>query len=281
LMVLAATTVMLALSWGGHKYGWGSAEILGLVSASLALWILFSVWLARAPEPFIPLPVMKDPIVRIVIVAGFFSIGTLTALSIFVPLYLQLVLGLSPSRSGIALIAFMAGTTVGSLICGGLMAWTERYKRGPIVGLTFSIPTLLILALWPTDVSLVQLTALLALCGIGTGMMYPLTTVAIQNSVLPHQMGTATGMLNFFRLLGGAVIVAGFGALVLGSVETRGIATLNVLTNSMPGETTDFTSAFQEMFAMAATFLAIALVSVLVLPERPLRGPDTRLTSNS
>lgn len=275
LMLAAAIALMLTLSWGGQRYAWASVEIFGLASSSVALWSLFSIRLLRAPEPFIPLSIMKDPLVRTVIVAGFFSIGTLTALSIFVPLYLQLVLGLSPSQSGVALTSFMAGTTIGSLICGGLMAWTDRYKRAPIAGLAVSIVTLLALAWYPRDVSLVQLSMLLALCGIGTGMMYPLTTVAIQNAVLPHQMGTATGMLNFFRLLGGAFIVAGFGAIVLGSAENGGTIAVRGFSTSFSGTATDFAIAFQQVFAIAAAFLAIALLSVLIMRERPLRGPET------
>jgi hypothetical protein len=92
----------------------------------------------------------------------------------------------------------------------------------------------------------------------------------MQNAVKLHQLGTATGVLNFFRLLGGAIIVAVFGAIVLGSAgDHPGIVTLEKLTAGH----TDFAPAFRVVFVAAAAFLAIALCCVLAVEERPLHGP--------
>jgi len=273
LMVAAAIALMLALSWGGKRYPWTSPEILGLGAASVLFWVLFWLRLRRAPEPFIPLAVMKDPVVVAIVFAGFFSIGAITGLAIYVPLYLELVLGLSASASGLALISFMVGATIGSLICGRLMARLDRYKRVPIVGLLIGIVALCILAANPAGFSLFEISALLALCGLGLGTMYPLTTVVIQNVVLPHQMGTATGLLNFFRLLGGAFIVAGFGAIVLGSVDGGQVLDLDRLGHVAPGAGADFAVVFRLVFVAAAACVGLALAAMAFMAERPLQGP--------
>ncbi len=149
LMVAAAVALLLALSWGGVRYPWGSATIVSLLVGSLALWLAFGFWLTHAAEPFIPLTLVREPLIGMMIVAAFFSIGTVIGLSIVVPLYLELVLGFSASGGGIALIAYVVGTSFGSLSSGRLMSRITHYKRVPLVALPFSIATFLLLAWQP------------------------------------------------------------------------------------------------------------------------------------
>ena len=136
-----------------------------------------------------------------------------------VPLYLELVLGFSASGGGIALIAYVVGTSIGSLSPGRLMARLTHYKRVPLLALPLSIATFVLLAWQPAGWSLAGICAILMVNGFGVGTMYPFTTVMIQNAVEPHRFGIATGTLNFFRQLGGAIIVAVFVAIVLGGLE--------------------------------------------------------------
>ena len=274
LMVGAALAVMLAMTWGGTRYPWLSWPILGLVAGSALLWLSFVVRLHRAPEPFIPLSVLREPVVRAVTVAGFFSVGVITALSIFLPLYLELVLGLSPSGSGTALIVFLAAATVGSFIAGRIMIRTKHYMRVPIGGLAIGVLMLVAFAIKPAGLSLFEVSVLLAIGGTGLGVMYPVTTVIVQNAVASHQLGTATGTLNFFRQLGGAIIVAAFAAIVLGGVDGSGQGlTLDMLAQGAKRASGDFAQLFRWVFVAAAVFLALGLVAVLAIEERPLRGP--------
>jgi EmrB/QacA subfamily drug resistance transporter len=276
LMVGAAVALLLALSWGGSRYDWDSAPILGLLGVSVLLWALFVWRLMTAPEPFIPLSMVREPVVGAIVVAGFFGIGTIIGLSIFMPLYIELVLGQSASASGLALIAFMGGATIGSLTAGRLLSRLEHYKRVPVVGLPLGIAMLAILALWPDRFSIMEVAALLAFGGLGMGTMYPTTTVLIQNAVLPHQLGTATGTLNFFRQLGGAVVVAVFGAIVLGGLDVHASGTVVLERLSGAGGAANFAILFRWVFIVAASFLAAAFVAVLCIVERPLRGPAVR-----
>ena len=114
-MVAASLALMLAMTWGGARYPWLSAPILSLIAGSAGLWLLFGWRIATAAEPFIPLSVLSERTVAGTALAGFFSIGAIVGLSIYLPLYLELARGATASMSGVALIAFTAGTVVGAI----------------------------------------------------------------------------------------------------------------------------------------------------------------------
>ena len=275
LMVAAAMALLLALSWGGGHYAWLSPQILALFGGSVLMWGLFVWRLLRAAEPFIPLSMVREPVVGAVVVAGFFGIGTIIGLSIFMPIYIELVLNESASASGVVLIAFMSGATIGSLVAGRLLSRLDRYKRVPLSGLPLGVAVLVIFAIWPGGFSVAGVAGLLAIGGLGMGTMYPTTTVLIQNAVPLHQVGTATGTLNFFRQMGGAIVVAVFGAIVLGGLEATGSA--GVVLERLPAAANaaaDFAGLFRTVFIAGAMFLTAAFVAVLCIVERPLRGPS-------
>ncbi|MDE2375435.1 MAG: MFS transporter, partial [Hyphomicrobiales bacterium] len=269
-MIAASVALLLGLDWGGTNYRWLSWQIVGLFVGSAALWMLFAGRLLTAREPFIPLAILHGRITSTITCAAFFSIGSIIGITIFTPLYCQMVLGASASVSGVALIAFMAGATIGSLLTGRLFARLKHYLRVPIIGLAIGIVALAFLAFDVAGLSLGTFCAMLGLLGVAMGPMYPTSTIVMQNAVKLHQLGVATGTLNFFRLLGGAIIVAVFGAIVLGSAGGHG---------GIPGleevavRHADFAPAFRLVFAAAGIFLAIALTCLLALEERPLHGP--------
>ena len=270
LMVSAAISLLLALDWGGVHYPWTSWQIVGLFAASILLWVSFGGRLLSAREPFIPLSILRGRLTSAITCAGFFSIGTLIGITIYSPLYCQMAIGASASVSGVALIGFMAGATLGSLLAGRLLTRLIHYMRVPIVGLVVAIATLIALAVYSGRLSLGGFTLLLMVLGAAIGPMYQTSTIVMQNAVKLHQMGTATGTLNFFRLLGGALVVAVFGAIVLGgSGEQVGSPSLNGL-GVHPAEVA---IAFRFVFLAAAAFLAIALACLFAVEERPFHGP--------
>ena len=277
LMVAAAVALLLALNRGGGRYDFASVQVIGLIGASVALWLAFAWRIRKAPEPFIPLTMMREPVVFGIVVAGFCSIGTVIALSIFVPLYIELVLGLSASASGLALIALMCGATLGSMLAGRIMARVEHYKRVPVIALMIAIVALAAFALWPGAPSLTTVVVLLTIGGAGLGPMYPTTTVVIQNAVPPHQFGIATGTMSFFRQLGGALIVAIFAAIVLGG-------DVGAVHGGLPGggaAAAEMAGLFRWVFAAATAFTAVAFIALAVIKEQPLRGPGDVLSPSS
>ena len=273
LMTVATVSLLLALSWGGGTYPWSSTEIVGLFALSLAAWVLFVVRLMTAAEPFIPLAVMFNRVVGTGTAANFFVMGALVALSIYLPIYFETVAGLTASQSGIALIALMGGTVTGAQIAGRIMAWSPHYKRGPVIGLLVSIVALGYLAATAAWQPLWAVEVLLAITGLGLGTVFPVTTVAVQNAVEPHQLGTATASFNFFRSLGSAIFVAGFGSLFLGllGLSGRPIGSLDALVADAAASGTPIAPVFGWVFGAGAVTLALGYLCVLAMPERALR----------
>jgi len=270
LMVGAAMALMLALAWGGVRFPWSSWRIITLVACSAALWALFAVRLLTAREPFIPLAILHGRVTSTITCAAFFSIGTVIGVTIYMPLYCQSVLGASASLSGLALIAYMGGATLGSLVSTRIIVRIKHYMRVPIAGLIVAIAALAALAVDPAGHSMATVVALLLALGFGLGPMYPVSTIVMQNVVKPHQLGTATGTLNFFRTLGGAMVVAAFGAIVLGGMgEHPETMTLE----RVAAGHSDLAPAFHWVFIAAAVCLGISCLCVMLIEERPLHGP--------
>jgi len=273
LMVGAGVLLMLALARGGTHYPWRSAIIIVLLAGSALLWGLFAARLLTAREPFIPLTILRDRVTSTITCAAFFGVGTIIGITIYTPLYCETVLGFSASSSGLALIAFMAGTVVGSLTAARLMVRLAHYMRVPLLALLFALMALGALAADPGNQSVARLVFLLFVLGCGVGPMYPMSTIVMQNAVKPHQLGTATGTLNFFRTLGGAIIVAVFGAIVLGSATDGGAV---VTLERLAAAHSDLAPAFRSVFIAAMICLATAFCSLLAVEERPLYGPGHR-----
>jgi len=273
LMAFAATTLLMALSWGGSTYAWISPQVIGLAVATIVAWGLFAARLLTAAEPFVPLSVMFNPVVGLGTASNFFVVGTMVGLTIFVPIYFEAVVGLSASQSGLALIALVGGTAVGAQIAGRVMAWTEHYKRAPMTGLVVGAIGSALLAWQSGSLPLWQVEVVLAISGIGMGTIYPVTTVSIQNAVAPHELGTATATFNFFRSLGSAILVAVFGTIFLSGLGVGGqsIGSLERLVAVAAKNGTPIGPVFTLIFGAAAITLVIGLVCFLLMEEKPLK----------
>ena len=272
LMMLAAVALLLALSWGGHDYPWLSAPILGLFAASLALWLLFAWRLMRAEEPFLPLTVLGNPVVRNAAMAGACNMGVLVGMTIYVPLYFETVLHLSAGESGVALIPLMGASVLWSTICGRLMMHMVHYKRVPVIGLVTAILACGVLAVWPATLPIWLLLTLLFIIGSGLGTVFPISTVCMQNAVVRSQMGIATGAANFFRALFSALIVAALGVIVLGHLGGGAGTAVETLAKSASGAS--LAVAFRYVFIACALVLAAGLALMIAMEERPLKGPS-------
>jgi EmrB/QacA subfamily drug resistance transporter len=272
LMVAATVSAMLALSWGGIRYSWGSPPILGLFACSLALWVLFAWRMSSAREPLIPPGVLRNPVVRMATLAACFGMGTFTGLIIYLPVYFEAVRGLSASESGFALIPCALGTAVGATFSGRSMVHVTHYKRLPMLGILAAVIAAALLAAFAESASLLWIEALLVMMSIGLGTMFPVCTVSVQNAVPLHELGTATATMNFFRSLGGAMIVAGFGAIVLGFTSVTGAASFEAIGHAAAAGGADITTAFRWVMIAACAGFAVSYGFFLAMEEKPLRA---------
>jgi MFS family permease len=153
------------------------------------------------------------------------------------------------------------------------MSWTPHYKLGPVIGLAVAAVGMALFAFTAAWLSLWETEVLLTLIGTGLGTIFPITTVAVQNAVEPHQLGTATATFNFFRSLGSAFFVAVFGAIFIGGLGVGGqsIGSLAALVAAAEAEGTAIGPVFSYVFYAAAITLAIGFAAILMMKELPLR----------
>ncbi|WP_214477058.1 MDR family MFS transporter [Mesorhizobium sp. dw_380] len=266
LLIAATALLLLALNWGGSEYPWLSSEILGLLASSVVIWTAFALRLLRASEPLISLEVLSNPIV----LAGTLSLFLLQAsnigLSVYLPVYLQSVIGLSASESGTALLGLMLGTVAGATFSGRTIPRFVHYKRIAMIGLAFAALCLGILSLVAGHASLLVVEILTTCIGLGSGTTFPVATVSVQNAVDPKHLGVATGVMTFLRSLGSALGVAILGAVALGN----GLPLAGEVAQA--GGAVAGTSAFWMIFAAAVAMLILALLTLSLMPEKSLRG---------
>lgn len=273
LMIVSTTALLLALSLGGPHYAWTSPTILALLGAFLVFALAFVARLKTAPEPLIPIEILANPVVAMAIIAACAGVGVFIGLTIYTPIFLEGRYGLTASQSGFSLIPLMVGTVIGASFTGRMMAHFTHYKRPTLIGLVVAALGLAAVAIEPQSLPLPALVVILAASSIGLGTIFPLTLVALQNAVPPHRMGTATGTLNFFRSLGGALVVAAFGAIVIGSLpaDLAAQVTIETLASSFAAAGRDIGSVFRWVFVAATAGILVSFASLYVMEERPLR----------
>jgi MFS family permease len=274
LMIIATTALLMALSLGGPHYPWSSPPILALFAIFVVFAIAFVVRLKTAPEPLIPIAILANPIVAMGITAACFAVGVFIGLTIYTPILLEGMYGLTASQSGFTLIPLMVGTVFGATLSGQLMARIKHYKRPTTIGLAVAAAGLAVIAIQPQSLPLFVLAGILTIVSAGLGTVFPLTLLALQNAIEPHQMGTATGALNFFRSLGGAFVVALFGAIVIGSLpaDVAAHVTIENLASTFATAGISIGAVFRWVFVASVLGLLIALVSLLLMEEKPLRS---------
>jgi EmrB/QacA subfamily drug resistance transporter len=272
LMALATTLLMLALNGEGAAIGKGSFWFAALIGASIVMWALFALRIRLAAEPLVPLRVLANPIVRSAAIASSLGVGTNVAMTIYVPIYLQAEMKLSASQSGIALIPLMAGGVIGAMISGRTMARVRHYKRLPLVGLALATLAMGAVAILGTRLTLIPFVAIIGVSAVALGTLFPVATVAIQNAVAHQDLGIATASMNFFRQLGGAILVAVYGAIIVGGASGASATSVEELSRNATASGTDLAFLFQLVFAVAAAGFAIALAAFAVMEELPLRG---------
>ncbi|HKG26034.1 MAG TPA: MDR family MFS transporter [Thermomicrobiales bacterium] len=297
LIVAAVSSLLLYLNWAGDAYGWSAPLPLGLLLAFVAFSVLFVVVEARAKEPIIPLRLFKNPVFRVGNIFGFLSGMAMFGAIIFLPLYLQGVKGMSPTKSGLAMLPMIVGLFTASINSGRLITRTGRYKVFPIVGATTLIVALLLLTRLHVATSYWQVAIYLFLFGAGLGMTLQTIVVAVQNAVEMRDLGAATSSTTFFRSLGGAVGAALFGAVLgirldhylhqayRGAASSAAVLDANNIQAMQRLTEPDrhlvlgaFTHALDDVFLTCLPFIALALIVALFLEERPLRSGPTRPT---
>ena len=292
LQVGAVGTILLVTVWGGVSYGWSSIQILGLILLGVVLVVLFLLQERRAAEPILPLRLFRNGVFNCTNTAGFLAGMAMFGGTVYMPLFLQLVSGVSPVLSGLLVLPMMAGVTASSITTGRLITRTGRYKRWPIIGSLLMPSGMFLLSFMTATTPRWQAGLFMMVLGLGMGMIMPVLIVAIQNAVRQEDLGTATSANTFFRSMG-----MSFGVAVLGSIMNArlkywfpklvpNLGHLNLSATSVAfsptavhrlpapvrnGIVTAFSHSLHTVFLWAAPIALLTLPAILLMKELPLR----------
>lgn len=284
LLTTAITALVLAATWAGSTYAWGSWQILGLAAAVVLLLVGLVATERRAVEPLLPLRIFTGhrnfPISAVLlVVAGVAMFGA----TLYLPLYQQTVQGASAANSGILLLPMMVGTVVASVIAGKVMVKTGRYKIFPVLGAAVLAVGMGLLSTMDTTTSRLVTSAFMVLVGVGVGFTIQMANTIAQNAVQLKDMGAASAGTSLFRTLGGSVGVAIFGSLFARAVAGTGVGGApagGAEASAVTGLSADAKDVYlqavahgtQNIFLVGALCAAVAFLAAVFIEEIPLRG---------
>jgi EmrB/QacA subfamily drug resistance transporter len=272
LLMASAIVILLVLTWGGVRFRWSSPMIIVMIVAAVALLVAF-VWHAeRTAEPFLPLRLLGGSVVPFSLVAGALTVGSMLGLTVYLPMFYEVVYRLSPSEAGLALLPLAALSVPGSWVAGRVMLRNHHYLWVSIAGGALSAVCFAGLAL-ADRMPLWLFLVVLSIGSLGVGPMFSTTTATIQNAVARSQIGTATGVMNYARALMSSFTVAGFTAILMAALGVSAAGRDNVdLARELSG--VEALAAFRYIFAAAGLMMAGAAAAMAMMEERPLAGPE-------
>jgi len=288
-----ATCVVLATSWGGTTYAWSSPVIIGLFVAAVLFLVTWYFSAKYAAEPVLPLRLFRNSVFSVSsaigLAAGFAMFGALS----YLPLFLQVVHGVSPTISGVYLLPMVLGMLLTSIGSGQVIARTGRYKVFPIIGTAILTVALYLMSTLDETTPTWQLNVYFFLLGFSLGLIIQVLVIAVQNTVSYADLGAATSGVTFFRTIGGSFGVSVFGAIfanqlahqlgaaLAGKTLPKGFSVASVQSNSsmlkaLPPVLREailhaYSLALQPVFLTAVPVAGIAFILAWFLREVPLR----------
>ena len=294
LIAVSVGALMLALSWGGHVYPWASPVVLGLFALFAVGLIAFVAVERVVSEPVMPLSLFKIRSFWTTTVASFLIAMSFMAVVTFLPLYLQLGLGVPATKSGVAILPMMLGLVLSSGVAGRMVSKTGHYKRYMIGGALFLLTGIFLLSQMGDGATVGQVAWRMFIVGLGLGPAQSLFSTVAQNSAPEGQLGVVTSASQFFRQIGSTVGTALCGALLTARLANEmaargetgggtGLAQLQALALNHEGPVgavkvvvdpivkAAFSASMTTVFQAALVVVALGLLAILSIPNVPLR----------
>jgi EmrB/QacA subfamily drug resistance transporter len=218
LLSLMLISLLLGFSWAGTKYDWGSPQIIGMFSTAAVLLVLFILVERQAKSPVLPLSMFKNSIVTISNSVGFLMNAGMMGAMMYLPFFVQGVLGISPTNSGFVNMPMSIAMIFLSAMSGRWISKSGKYKRFALIGMPFMVAGMLMMA-FMTNVGVA--VAAMIVFGIGLGISMPVFTLTVQNAVAPSQLGVATATATLFRNLGGTIGIAVMGTVMNSTLTSK------------------------------------------------------------
>tara|TARA_R110002167_G_scaffold344363_2_gene553797 strand:- start:55895 stop:57817 length:1923 start_codon:yes stop_codon:yes gene_type:complete len=240
LLLVVFIPFLLALTWGGQQYAWTSPTLLSMFALSLVSLVLFVFVESRAKEAIMPLNLFSNRVFVITNLSSFVIGMAFLGVIMFMPLFMQVVLGVNATNSGFSMFPLMLGLMSGSIVSGRMVSRTGHYKPYLVGGAFVLLLGVFLLSGIGPETSLLDLALRMVVVGIGLGPSQSLVNLVVQSAFPPSQIGVATSSTQFFRQIGNTVGMALFGTLL----------TLN-LTAELPKQLPMMTSATGQSFDMS------------------------------
>ncbi len=250
-MIAALVPLVLALQLNKTTYPWGGVTTLTLFGLAALMMVLFIVFSLRSKNPVLDLSLFNNRVFTTANMASFLLGAGFLSLIIFLPLFLQNVIGVKATASGLAVLPLSLGVVFGAIISGQLVSRIGRYREIMLFGGVLLAVGVFLLSRMTVDTTATTVTLYMIICGLGVGPSLPLYTLAIQNAVDQRKVGQATSASQFFRQIGGTI-----GAAVMGTILASSLAA-TFSTAQLPGAPTGATGEgspqFQGITEIAAT----------------------------
>ncbi|MCD6123404.1 MAG: MFS transporter [Spirochaetales bacterium] len=233
LLVVGLLPILLAFTWAGNKFAWGSWEIIGLMVFGAAVIILFILNEKREAEPILSPDLFKNYIFTVSLIMGLLiSVGLFGGL-MFLPLFIQGVIGLSAKNSGAVLTPMMLSFITGSILGGFLISKTGKYKLQAILGAAVMIFGTYLLAVMDVNTTWPVVVRDMVILGLGVGSIMPLINVVVQNAFPYKIMGVVNSTQQFVRSLGGVIVAPIFGTILANDFKSSLSANMPAKLNQM------------------------------------------------
>ena len=217
----ATICLLLGLTWGGNQtYDWASPQVISTLVAAAILYIAFFIAERFAKEPILPLDLFRNQVFAADALLGLTTGMVLLSLVIYLPLFLQGVLGESATNSGEVITPLTISLVVGSAISGIIIGRFQRYQLITILGSLVLTAGVFLMTFWTASTSLLTATINMVIAGIGLGIFFSVVTLAVQNALPRSRMGTGTGAITYVRALGQTLGVAIVGTIVNNTIAT-------------------------------------------------------------
>ncbi len=229
-IITGVVPLLLAFTWAGTEYAWSSPLILGLLTLAIAGIIAFLITETRARDPIIPLNLFRNRIFTISVISSSILGAAMFGAVLYIPLFMQGVLGTSAAGSGIVLTPMMLSMVFASIVGGQLISRTGRYKWAIVLGLFLMQTGLFLLSRMGLGTTNLGAVRNMIILGLGLGLVMPTITLAVQNAFPPRQLGVTTASLQFFRSIGGTIGIALMGAYLTTQITSN-------ITRDVPADT--------------------------------------------
>jgi EmrB/QacA subfamily drug resistance transporter len=236
-LVAGTTPLLLAFSWAGTSYPWLSAPIIGLLATAVVFLTVFFLIERRAAEPIISPDLFHNRIFTVSVIATFLTTAGMFGAIMYLPLFIQGVIGASATDSGVVLTPMMLGFMVSSVIGGQILSRTGRYKILALSGFVVAAIGMFLLSRMTVEATNGLVIRNMVITGLGIGVMMSLFTIVVQNAFPLRRLGEATASLQFFRSIGGTIGVAVLGSIMSNRFQSAFQANLPpALSQALPPE---------------------------------------------